>query len=335
MHFATDGLCAYLVFSKLYADNPKLSVFIFIGYNLLAFVTQSPIGMLIDKYNKPKLMLGVSVIAIMLGYVFSDICVLAVFFIGIGNSLFHVGGGKYVTDKSGNDISHLGIFVSTGAVGLVLGQRYFSSAPLIYVFFGLITISAVLMIISEDEEDRIYTERYEADETGTKLALLAIVGVVFARSFVGKVVSADFELRGHIFLIIALATALGKAVGGIFSKLFGINRVTVVSMSVAALCLSVGTGIRILFILGIFAFNFSMPITLYYANILLKGKEGVAFGTLAAILAPGYFLALSFGYSILMRIITVLLCLLSIAVIFIVSRRIKNDDGSVADNNTP
>ena len=68
-----------------------------------------------------------------------------------------------------------------------------------------------------------------------------------------------------------------------------------------------------------------MPITLYYANILLKGKEGFAFGTLAAFLAPGYFLAMSFSYSPLMRAVTAALCLASIAVIITVSRRIQSD----------
>jgi Na+(H+)/acetate symporter ActP len=34
-----------------------------------------------------------------------------------------------------------------------------------------------------------------------------------------------------------------------------------------------------------------MPITLYLANVVLKGKEGLAFGLLAAALIPGYLLA--------------------------------------------
>ena len=34
-----------------------------------------------------------------------------------------------------------------------------------------------------------------------------------------------------------------------------------------------------------------MPITLYFANKILKGKEGLAFGILAAALIPGYLIA--------------------------------------------
>ena len=335
MHFATDGLCAYLTFSKLYPNNPALSLLIFLGYNVLAFVTQSPIGIIADKYNKPKLMIAISVLSVILGYIFSNMCVPAVFLIGIGNALFHVAGGKYVTDKSGNDVSDLGIFVSTGAVGLMLGQRYFTFLPLIYVFFGIILLSSALMILTEDPDDISYSEKFEEKGNNAKFAILAIVGVVFARSFVGKVVSANFALTEYIFVIIALATALGKAIGGICSKLIGIKTTTVASMTVAAICLTLGCGNPITFVLGIFSFNFSMPITLHYANILLKGKEGFAFGTLAAFLAPGYFLAMSFTYSPLMRVATAIMCLLSVAVIISVSRRIMKQDACTDTNDTP
>ena len=37
--------------------------------------------------------------------------------------------------------------------------------------------------------------------------------------------------------------------------------------------------------------NCTMPITLYLANVVLAGREGLAFGILAAALIPGYLLA--------------------------------------------
>ena len=100
MHLATDGLCSYLVFAKLYPENPALSFTIFIGYNLLAFVMQSPLGILIDRHDNPNLFLSLSVAALLLGYACSELCLVTVLFIGLGNALFHVTGGKYVTNKS-------------------------------------------------------------------------------------------------------------------------------------------------------------------------------------------------------------------------------------------
>ena len=323
MHLVVDGLCSYLIFTKLYSDSPIESVLVFFIYNILAFVTQSPFGMLIDKYNKPKAFLGVSILTMIIGYLFSGIWFVAVTMIGISNALFHVAGGKYVTDYSGNNISHLGIFVSTGAIGLVLGQRYFSFKAMPYVFFITLILCGLLVILLDDGEIKGYDEIY-CEKANWTYALLAIVGIVVIRSFVGRVASPDFTMEGHIFLVVALATALGKALGGVFSKLFGVQTTTYVSMSVAALCLTVGAFSPILFIIGIFAFNFTMPITLYYANVLLKGSEGFAFGTLAASLVPGYFIAMSLSYSFPMRILTVILCIVSMLVIVFVSKRVRN-----------
>lgn len=332
MHFATDGLCSYLVFARLYPDNPAAAFAIFICYNVLAFVTQSPVGILIDKYNKPKLFLGINIASMLLGYALSSVWILSVLFIGMSNSFFHVAGGKYVTDKSGNDISQLGIFVSTGAVGLVLGQRYLGFAPLPYLLFALFIVCGLVMILSEDKENLSYPEEFEKENLAT-YALLAVVAVVMIRSFVGKVVSPDFTLSGHVFLFISLATALGKAAGGICSRLIGIRPTTYVSMAVAAVCLALGVGNVYTFILGVFAFNFTMPITLYFANILLKGKEGFAFGTLAASLMPGYFFAMSFTYSPIMRVITAIMCIVSMIAIILILRRIKNADRSADPDN--
>lgn len=333
MHFATDGLCAYLVFIKLYPDNPGAAFLIFIAYNLLAFVTQSPVGMVIDRYNKPKLFLAISMIMMIAGYALSGFWFISVFMIGMSNSIFHVAGGKYVTDKSGNSIVHLGIFVSTGAVGLMLGQRYFSFEALPYIFFGILILCGLMIIFSEDCENKPYYEEY-IDSRETIYPVLAVIIVVFVRAFVGKIVSPNFTLKEHVFILIALATAIGKAMGGICSRIFGIKFTTYVSMTAAAFLLTVGVGNEICFLLGVFAFNFTMPITLYFANILLKGREGFAFGSLAATLAPGYFLAMSFTYSTAMRITTALLCVLSMITIIIVLRRIKNVNlPLIADNN--
>ena len=43
---------------------------------------------------------------------------------------------------------------------------------------------------------------------------------------------------------------------------------------------------------GIFAINCTMAVTLWLANVVLKGREGLAFGLLAAALIPGWLLAI-------------------------------------------
>ena len=328
MHFATDGLCAYLIFARLYPENEGLSLAVFIGYNMLAFVMQAPIGMLIDKLGRPKLFLTLSVILCIFGCLASDICMFSVSLIGLGNAFFHVAGGKYVIDKSGNDIVHLGIFVSTGAVGLALGQGYFEFKPILHIFWAILILCLLLLLFSKDPENRSVKETCTFEAGKAKAALIAVIFAVLVRAFVGKVAHGDFEIMQITPLIIAVATALGKAFGGIATRLFGTVKTLTVSLAISALCLTLGTSNPIFYVIGVFSFNFSMPVTLYYANVLLKGSEGFAFGALAATLLPGYLLALPLSYDLWTKILVAILCAVCVIIIAIVSRGIRNHDPS-------
>ncbi len=322
LHLATDGLCAYLIFSRLYAASGASAMSVFLIYNLLAFVTQAPVGIFIDKYNHPKLLLLASVGCILLGYALSDLYILASICLGMGNSLFHVCGGKYITAQSGNDICSLGIFVSTGAVGLVLGQRFFAYGAVVIGFFAVLIIGTALLLLTDDAENKAWDIQVKPKDSDFFI-FLAVVAVVVIRSFVGKIAGIAFEASDVTFLIISLATALGKAAGGFCAKYLGVSRTAVASMLLAAACLSIGNENMHVYLLGIFAFNFSMPITLYYANLLLKGREGFAFGVLAASLIPGYFLGMM-HYADATRIcLIVLLTVASVPAILITSKRVK------------
>lgn len=317
LHLVVDGLCSYLIFSALYPENSELAFLIFILYNILAFVTQAPLGIVIDKYNKPKVFLVISILCITLGYIFSGLAVIATVLIGIGNSLFHICGGKYISEKSNNDIASVGIFVSTGAVGLVLGQRLCDFVSVLIVFFSVLLIGSLILIYIKDEE-YIAIEK-TVNINGEIGVFLAIISVVIIRSFVGKVANGEFEVTLSIAILISVATAMGKACGGIVSKIIGINKTVIISMAVSAFCLTFGRGIVLIYIVGIFAFNFSMPITLWFANNLLRSREGFAFGSLAAFLIPGYFIAMSIP-SNAVQYTVIPLAVLSVVLILITNR---------------
>jgi energy-converting hydrogenase Eha subunit E len=56
-------------------------------------------------------------------------------------------------------------------------------------------------------------------------------------------------------------------------------------------CLMFRSQDMVLALMGLFAVNCTMPVTLYLANVVLPKREGLAFGLLAAALIPGYLLA--------------------------------------------
>ena len=291
LHLVTDALSAALVFGRLYPAYGNGAVLIFLAYNLTAFVLQAPFGLLADAYKRPGILLAASGVLLLLAVVFSPVAALSVLLLGLGNALLHVTGGRCVTIESSNDIGSLGIFVSTGAVGLFLGQQLAARPWLPPLLLAVFAVSVLCLLLPPAPALPIETAEPKAPRSAP-LLLLSVAAVVVIRAFVGKIATPDFTLTAHLGLLLSLATALGKAFGGILCKHLGHRPVIVATMTLALLLQVTCNGIPALYLFGVLAFNCSMPITLYYANRLLRGHEGFAFGALAALLIPGYLLAL-------------------------------------------
>ena len=81
---------------------------------------------------------------------------------------------------------------------------------------------------------------------------------------------------------------IGKMAGGWLAKRVGIVGALAIALVTVAVCF-IGKNYNVaIFLAGLFAINLTMPVTLYLANVALKGREGLAFGWLAAALIPGY-----------------------------------------------
>lgn len=293
LHFVVDGICATIVFSSLYTETYHQSFLVFMLYNSFAFLLQPLVGLLIDRLHKPKLFLVCSVLFLSLGWVCKESTIFAAICLGIGNSFFHICGGKEVTLHTKNDLASLGIFVSTGAVGLMLGTNYYSD-PLLFSLFTILFVGAILYSLSKEEklEETLPVNR-DYKKIPRIFYLVGIVLIVMIRAFVGKIVILDFEVTDLAIILIAISTCLGKMLGGVSIKYFGgVRQVIAISMLVAIPCLVLWNKSLYAVCIGIFMFNFSMPVTLYYANCFCPKQEGFAFGLLAAFLFPGYLLGM-------------------------------------------
>ena len=81
---------------------------------------------------------------------------------------------------------------------------------------------------------------------------------------------------------------MGKMAGGWLVKWMGMFTSIILLLVGVTICIAAkGNHIGIA-LAGLFMVNCTMPITLYWANVMLKGREGLAFGLLAASLIPGY-----------------------------------------------
>lgn len=307
LHFLVDGLCLCCLYLMAASCSATSFVGVFVLYNVLAFLTQPLTGLCADRLREPHWMLLSAVVLLTLavgiasavvavaGLQASRLLILLVAtMLGAGNSLFHVWGGRQVTLTTDNDMRALGLFVSTGAMGLAVGA-VFCSWPLLYAFLLVLCLLAALYVQRDRQPSATAGGRNAKSSFSLGvivLAMLALMAFVMLRSFVGEAFSGGVAKQPRTMLLVVGAVAmLGKMAGGWVARQFGIVPTLLTVAAVVALCaLMQGRGEAVL-LTGLFAVNCTMPVTLYLANVVLKGREGLAFGLLAAALIPGYLLA--------------------------------------------
>ena len=295
LHLLVDGLCMCSLFLMSSLTDYSVIFNALIIYNVLAFLTQPFTGMMADKMphrhwllltsNLILTLASLATLAVALYARQSEGAILTVaILLGIGNSLFHVWGGKQTAVTTGNDMRALGIFVSTGAFGLALGML-FCSWSLLYVFLLSIAFLSALYLI-RDSHSTVKQQPSARPTLRLPLiiaAILALMAFVMMRSLTGETFSSAIARTNATVLLIG---------GGWIARWLGIVPALALLLVVAPACyLARGLGMSTLLV-GLFAINCTMPITLYLANVVLKGKEGLAFGLLAAALIPGYLLAM-------------------------------------------
>ena len=307
-HFLVDGLCMCCLFllTGIYGDSfgaygDRMSLGAILIYNLLAFLSQPLTGLLADRLSHSHwlllwsaLLLTVAVAVAMLPFRTEWALITVALLLGAGNSLFHVWGGKQTVIKTGNDIRALGVFVSTGALGLAVGYVFCSWAllsALLLVFIGL----SVLYVqwddgVSQAVEDIRSNHPWLTPLTIWTLVVMLMLCVCY-RSFAGEVFSKGITKTQSLILVIGIVAMLGKMAGGWIVRWAGILPSVIVILAGVALCFLFRENLVWVLLSGIFLMNCTMPITLYLANLLLPKREGLAFGLLAAALIPGYLLA--------------------------------------------
>jgi energy-converting hydrogenase Eha subunit E len=188
----------------------------------------------------------------------------------------------------------LGAFVSTGAFGLALGIVFFSW-PLLYTVLLTICVLSTAYMHMDLKAGITAINSQEVECRFGKLfiwmSLLVLMLVVMLRSFVGETFSGEMSRTNSMVLLIGLLLMLGKMAGGWLAHHLGIIRMLALVIVLVLVCLVFRSQEMVIALVGLFAVNCTMPVTLYLANVVLPKREGLAFGLLAAALIPGYIIA--------------------------------------------
>ncbi len=278
VHAVVDFCCAAILFSLAGKTDIISLLQLVILYNILAFGLQFIFGYIADKIKHPDNFAITGCLFLIAGICIYKNPMLTVILIAIGNALFHTGGG-IISLEMGNGRAKLpGIFVAPGAIGLFLGAFWWTvpNVENIYLaFLPLISIGLMLFIPPPEEKQKIYET--EATVPVYTLIILLILISVCIRSFVG--LSYDFAAKNDFQMMILLIAAIsaGKALGGILADKFGMFNTAVIGLLLSVPLLKYGF-IAPLAILGMFFFNFTMPITLTSLANMMPKYKGLAFG---------------------------------------------------------
>ncbi len=295
-HFFVDFCSAALIFGALRnAGDWRLTLLL---YNFCAFALQMPMGLLADRYKKSLPCVQISCLLLAMACLLgtapgerlaSFVAALA----GLGNGMFHIGAGIEVLHESGKSAGPLGIFVAPGALGIFLGTALGRQGgyPPPVVGLLLASVAAVLFLAwlanRRPQADRIPFSLAAPRGVPALFCLTCLFLVVCLRSYMGMALPFAWKGEGAYPAVLVLASALGKAAGGMLADRLGAARASVCSLLIAAVLLlfpaypPVG-------VVAVLLINMTMPVTLWALARVFPGAKGFSFGLLTFALFLGF-----------------------------------------------
>ena len=284
-HFWVDLSCAFLVFRTL-SSSADFALCLLL-YNFCAFALQMPLGLLADRFDRNGVVAALGCTLVALAYVTPGALLTAVI-VGLGNALFHLGGGIDTLNVSETKAAALGIFVSPGAFGLYLGTLWGkgASVPLWPAPLILVVLAVGILWLCRRSFGSLRSGNAPLDFSGNLKPILPLFLVVVLRSYMGMNQSFQWKSGGWAVALVA-ALVLGKATGGLLMDFTSPRKASVLSLNAAAI-LYLCSAFPLPGTLAVFLFNMTMPVTLWAVAKAMPGAKGFTFGTLTFALFLGF-----------------------------------------------
>ena len=302
IHFIVDLASAILV-TNFISQKIGGNISFFIGiivYNFFAFAMQLPVGIIADKVNKNAICSAIGCLLVAIAFGLSNFGIVACTIAGIGNAMFHVGGGIDVLNISDKKATLSGIFVSTGAMGIFLGSKSSSIGfNKYYIIVVTLLLSAILLLwLYNQIKEKVRNEKVIIPKINSNemIAIICLIITVCIRGYVGLILSFEWKSNFILAVISICAVVFGKMLGGIIGDRIGFTKISLISLIVSAICFIFAFNNSILGILAILFFNMTMPITLTALSNILFNNKGMAFGLLTLALFIGA-MPVFFGYT--------------------------------------
>lgn len=340
IHFVTEVICFFCITKN--TSGFVLGWTLPFVYDALAFVPQSVVGEISDRF--PRIRFGTAGVILMAaaGAVFWLMPHISPYIplvlLCIGNVFVHVNGAEVTLRCSDGKLSPSAIFVSGGSFGVITG-RIFASQGIPYPVVIAMTATAVPFTIlaekyreSADKTDnpcRGFNYANPSVPSGVVIALT--VFVVAVRGYMGYGIPTTWNKTVLQSVILYFSMGVGKALGGILADIFGVKKIALISALAALPLLLAGDNIMLISLVGVMFFSMTMSVTLAVLVSVLNRSPGLAFGWttigLFAGTAPIFFIRFNdfFSSCIMITVLTLISC----AAMMIAIRR----DGEQSERN--
>lgn len=283
-HLLVDAVCAAALFGPVARQGG--GAWTFLLYNTLAFSTQCLVGLAADRLRKHRISAGLAMLAVAAGFALPLPAPLRVTIVGLGNSVFHVAAGTETLEHSGGRAAPLGGFVAPGAIGVTLGSLFPALGPLLAGLLGLTALVSLWWKAPRQAPAETPCSMGQQQDKPLLTAAL-LTAAVAVRAIGGSALSFPWQVGTLPVLLTTLFVYAGKTAGGFLCDRMGSARSAWASIPAAALLISFCGAWMLPALLGQFALNLTMPITLWLLYKALPDSPGFAFGLAASALWPG------------------------------------------------
>ena len=286
IHFVVDFACMALVTSLSAQSHASLFAAV-VSYNFFAFFMQMPLGIVADKLNKNALVSAGGCMLVLLAFACQTLPFEACIIAGVGNALFHLGGGIEVLNISNKRATEVGIFVATGALGIFFGKNMLNHLSLVITLLGLSIAALIYLHTRTHGKLNNLPMTFPVVTRGRLFVAAGLTLTVCVRSYVGCITVFAWKSYYILAVLAVFAVVLGKMLGGIIGDRAGFVRTAAVSLTIATGAFWFAFQSPVAGILALICFNMTMPLTLTVLANQMPHNKGFAFGILTAALFVG------------------------------------------------
>ena len=285
-HAVVDAACATLLWRAVHDGvvSGRTAVAAFLAYNFFAFAVQPLVGLGADRLGAARgaaavgaLTTAAAVPASLLSHGLAVAIVLA----GLGNAVFHIGGGIVSLTAARGRATPPGIFVAPGAAGVAWGVVHGRGGGSAWPPAVALVVLAVVLALAPRPRWRTTPSARRSGPvaaSAVETILVLLLFVIALRAYVGMALVFPWKSQMPLLVALTAGVVLGKALGGVAADRWGWRPVGVGAIALSVPLLALGPDLPVAGIAGALVFNMTMPVTLVAAAAALPRHEGFAFG---------------------------------------------------------